>query len=600
MFHCSALLTVFAFSVCAIAEGVEAPDILAELRPEHPRLIITADVWEKFRKERSADHTLDALLSNTEERARSYLDAPDLVRELRGRRMLHVSREAVKRIQHCAFAYRVTGEKVFFERTRKDMLDAAAFKDWNPSHFLDTAEMTGALAIGYDWLFDELSVETRKTLRNAIVEKGIRKGLTGRHTWFQRATNNWNQVCFGGLALGALAIAEDVPDLARELLTLARSNNPLAMAAFAPKGVYPEGPGYWNYGTHYQVMMISALESALGTDWDISQSPGFLESAEALVAQIGPTGMPFNFSDTREQSMKFAPLLYWFAQRTENPGLVHFQRDEFRRQLDEENELPVFLPLWFRGLARDVGPNSLPLSWHGEGKNPIGIFRSSWTDPEAVFLAFKGGSAAIDHGHMDAGSFVLEANGVRWARDLGLQSYETIESKGWNLFHMAQQSDRWKIYRLNNFSHNTLTLGKRLHRMDGVATIISIEENMALLDLTAVFGDVARNVTRKFSMKDGEIHIRDEIRDAEPGLSVRWQMLTSADVEVDGGGALLSQKGKTLEAEITSLPGLQFTTMEAVAPDDGVNEPVKDTRILAIDTTVPDDGTLVIEVRFRP
>ena len=31
------------------------------------------------------------------------------------------------------------------------MLTAARFEDWNPSHFLDVAEMTFALAIGYDW-----------------------------------------------------------------------------------------------------------------------------------------------------------------------------------------------------------------------------------------------------------------------------------------------------------------------------------------------------------------------------------------------------------------------------------------------------------------
>jgi hypothetical protein len=38
------------------------------------------------------------------------------------------------------------------------MLAAAAFSDWNPSHFLDVAEMTAALAIGYDWLYEEVSL----------------------------------------------------------------------------------------------------------------------------------------------------------------------------------------------------------------------------------------------------------------------------------------------------------------------------------------------------------------------------------------------------------------------------------------------------------
>jgi len=41
------------------------------------------------------------------------------------------------------------------------MLAAAQFPDWFPKHFLDTAEMTAALGVGYDWLFDFLSAEER-------------------------------------------------------------------------------------------------------------------------------------------------------------------------------------------------------------------------------------------------------------------------------------------------------------------------------------------------------------------------------------------------------------------------------------------------------
>jgi hypothetical protein len=48
------------------------------------------------------------------------------------------------------------------------MLAVAAFADWNPSHFLDTAEMTAGLALGYDW-FADLSAATRATVRQAMI-----------------------------------------------------------------------------------------------------------------------------------------------------------------------------------------------------------------------------------------------------------------------------------------------------------------------------------------------------------------------------------------------------------------------------------------------
>ena len=70
-----------------------------------------------------------------------------------------------------------------------EMKAVAAFPDWNPSHFLDVAEMTNALAIGYDWLYDDLTPTDRATIRAAIVEAGsearpeslrIRPRLAGR------------------------------------------------------------------------------------------------------------------------------------------------------------------------------------------------------------------------------------------------------------------------------------------------------------------------------------------------------------------------------------------------------------------------------------
>jgi len=34
------------------------------------------------------------------------------------------------------------------------------------------------------------------------------------------------------------------------------------------------GPGYWSYATHYTVVAFAAMQSALGTDFDLSNYPG--------------------------------------------------------------------------------------------------------------------------------------------------------------------------------------------------------------------------------------------------------------------------------------------------------------------------------------
>ena len=79
-----------------------------------------------------------------------------------GRRLLDKSREALRRIFQLSYAWRMTGEQKYFDRCEKEMLAIARFSDWNPSHFLDVAEMTMAVSIGYDWLYPDLSPESKK------------------------------------------------------------------------------------------------------------------------------------------------------------------------------------------------------------------------------------------------------------------------------------------------------------------------------------------------------------------------------------------------------------------------------------------------------
>ena len=561
-------------------------------------------MWDDLRHRRASETELDALLTRTVAEARTLLAKPPVVYKKEGKRLLAVSREALRRIELCSFAYRLTGEKVFFDRAEKELLTVAAFGDWNPPHFLDTAEMTAAVALGYDWLFDALPVATRTTLRQAILEKGIKPGLLPHNNSWKTATMNWNQVCFGGLTLGALAIADENPDIARQLLTLARQDNPNGLKPYAPEGIYPEGPGYWNYGTTYQVLMVSALQTALGTDWNLPAHPGFLASATALVEQTGPTGRPFNFSDSGD-GMAFNETLFWFAQRLHAPALVYFQNQLLQQKLSRPVEkaagLSPLLAVWIGGLPETIPPPALPLAWHGDGPNPVGVFRSSWTDTNALFLAFKGGSANVNHAHMDAGSFVLDADGVRWACDLGMQNYYSIESHGWALFKRTQDSDRWHVYRLNNFSHNTLTLGGKLHNMAGDARITAFTTNSATVSLSQIFAGQVGSAVRHFHVGENRtVVIRDDLTTGKPGLSVRWQMVTRAKISVNNNEATLRQEGKTLTAKILAPVDAHFEIASAQPPDDGVNQPNPNAQILTVNTIVPASGNLTVEIQLQP
>jgi len=62
---------------------------------------------------------------------------------------------------------------------------------------------------------------------------------------------------------------EDEPDLALEPCGT-RSRMSLFRCGLRAARQFSEGPGYWTYGTTYNVLLVAELESALGSDFGLS------------------------------------------------------------------------------------------------------------------------------------------------------------------------------------------------------------------------------------------------------------------------------------------------------------------------------------------
>src|SRR5438067_9557209 len=114
------------------------------------------------------------------------------------------------------------------------------------------------------------------------------------------------------MTLGALAVADDDPQLSARIINLAREAIPRAMKSFAPDGGWAEGPGYWNYATMYNVFYLAGVQSALGTDFGFSDMPGFAQAGFARIYSIGPTGKTFNYADAHEGAGQ-AVQMFWMA-----------------------------------------------------------------------------------------------------------------------------------------------------------------------------------------------------------------------------------------------------------------------------------------------
>src|SRR4029078_10555911 len=107
--------------------------------------------------------------------------------------------------------------------------------------FLDVAEMTFGLAVGYDLLYEQLDDAARREIRIAIVHKCLRVPFDTIFNDWVHHTNNWGQVCHGGLTAGALAVFEDEPELAAKTVHSAPHNVTKSMGAYPPRGGHTEG-----------------------------------------------------------------------------------------------------------------------------------------------------------------------------------------------------------------------------------------------------------------------------------------------------------------------------------------------------------------------
>ena len=598
-------LLIIAAAVPASAQPATQPtgdaDPLAGLRPQHPRLLVTDDDLARTRRLIQSDPQARKWHEELTAEAEKTLATEPAKYEIVGPRLLHVSRAVLRRVQLLAGLYRLDGDRRFADRAIREMEHAAGFKDWNPSHFLDTAEMTAAFAIGYDWLFDVMTPGQRANVRAAIIELGLKPGLdtyTGKRkaSWV-KTTNNWNQVCNGGLTMGALAIADEEPELARQIVDHARRSLPVAMNHFlAPDGGNEEGPGYWTYATIYTAWYLSACQTALGTDFGFLASPGLADAGRSRIHLMAPSDRGFNYADGGE-GLGIAPQMYYFARAFDRPEYAAHERG-FASRHALNDRCNVFGLLWAPESTKPFEAYDPPTAALFRGVH-VAAFRSAWGDPKATYVAFKGGDNAASHAHLDLGTFVLESQGQRFAFDLGGDDYNLPG-------YWDRKGKRWTYYRLGTAGQNTLTIGGKNQAYDAKAPIITFQADAgkassAVADLTDGYGEDAERVLRGVSLSadGGRVLIQDEVelRDAAAGAEVAWSMHTRADVSLadDGRRATLALKGATLHAALLSPAGARFTVEPASAAPPNAQQP--DVRKLVV--RVPGrPGTMTIGVAF--
>ncbi|WP_372805920.1 heparinase II/III family protein [Pontiella sp.] len=571
----------------------------------HPRLVFSPSILEGLKSKLESDPVLQSRYAAIRLNADGIFDQPLLKRKMVGRRLLGTSREMLYRINMLGVVYLVEKDAAALRRIDEELLAVCAFSDWNPSHFLDVAEMSMAVALALDWTVGALPDSTVALAKSALIEKGLNPSWPADGKRWSRAygNNNWNQVCNGGLIAAAIAVADDEPELAAKTIARALDGMPNVLVEYAPDGVYPEGSTYWEYGTGFSVVTAAMFESAFGRDFGLYEFPGFKESARFRALCNAPSGWYFNFADCGDRRSRSGDgVLAWFAAKSGNK--TFFEQERFLRPAKEQGKLSRLDGAAMAWLSQyeEKGGERVPTAWKGEGSNPIVVFRGADNDPHAYYFGGKGGRATTSHGNMDAGSFVLELDGVRWAVDPGNQSYNALEKTGFDLWNRKQNSDRWTLLTKNNFGHSTLTVNNEPFVVDGFAPLVDFEEGArpeAAFDLTAVYGgNVARAVRRFTKTGPASLLIEDRIECSEKTKRIVWQLVTTADCEAVDGGAVLRQDGKELQLRCVSHPELTVSVVPLCPPPLELDRRIEGLKRLEVDVPVHQavDGTIVLRI----
>lgn len=536
---------------------------------EHPRLLLRSGEERQILLLAEKDSTAADVIRFIDACSDSLLGLPPVERQMEGRRLLGTSREALRRIFCLSTTWRLTGEDAYARRATDELMAICRYKDWNPGHFLDTGEMALAAAIGYDWLWQKMTSRQRDSVRMAIITNAFVPSADSTLNSFYETPNNWNEVCIGSLGTAALAIKDDcgegdipIPAASPDsVLQKCLESNYWGLGTYSPEGIYPEGYGYWSYGTSFEVILLEAMRSALGTDKGLADNyPGFMASGKFIKFMETPAGRCFSFYDTSPRAA-FHPVLPFFGL---DPG-------KFSGRAAEGRLLPIYLILKAKHSGMQDGRN-LGNYFFGRGKTPLYIYRSGWDSPCDTYLGVKGGAASDSHGHIDGGSFFFEQDSVLWAADLGGEQYGPLEKTGSvSLWDMSQGSTRWDVFRPGPLSHNILTLDG--HRPDvkarvklvqalrpGVSSQFSdsLRARGAVAAAEVFLGGFLREDATAASRTvwlggDGTLHVTDRFTPRQDTTMSRWAMCTEARPTAQPDGSILLEKdGRKRTVTVTS------------------------------------------------
>jgi hypothetical protein len=376
------------------------------------------------------------------------------------------------RVLTLAMAFTLTGERRYRDQAVALLDDAVGnWRIWvdtahAPPYDLMTGENAMTFGLAYDWLYDALSPAERTRLREGAERRALQPYLDAvvrdKPMSWHTARHNWNTVCNGGATVLALALGGE-SKLTPHVLERSVPAMDHYWQQLGADGGWDEGTGYWTYGHRYALLAAEALRRSGRPEGDaVFAQPGVRQTGYFPVVFNPGRQLSASFGDSNGRASD--PIFYLLGREYRNPDFVWFQdRAPLRAASGDGWPVEALALLW-----RPVNEPWLPerqrafqpridavytfpsIGW--------GMMAVSQPDPPA-FLAFKNGSLAANHTHLDLNHVSVGVGEKLVIRELGSRPYPA------DYFGPR----RYEYYEIGTAGHNTVLIGGRgqVHRREG-------------------------------------------------------------------------------------------------------------------------------------
>lgn len=517
----------------------------------HPSILIDEDGFERIRNLVAANDEVKKWYEQIKRSADTLLENETVYHARSdGRRLDYGQRVLTQILPPLLIVYNISGETKYAEKAWAHMEAICGWPEWGnaSAEHLNVAELSSAMVMGYDWLYDYLTPAQREMCKVAIVNKGVKVGINfyEQNQWWSTSEWNWNMSMAGGLTLAALSMLSDEPFVCSQLISYTLRSAESSLATFYPDGSWDEGMSYWKYTIMNLCNMVSSLDIVLGNDYGIFNTPSLDETPTMPLHYTGPVGV-FNFHDTGEE--EHAPELAYFAKKLKKPGIMYQLYSTLQTEAPRFKDL-----LWFDPDYMDASGSDIPLDKY-YGSVETMFMHQNWSKG-AIYTGLHAGDNTVGHAHMDSGNFIIDANGERWIIDPGKDNLA---------YRQASWADRFNVWAIRTEAHNCVvinpdeTAGQIEQSNSPIIAHESKERGAyAIADLTPAYAGAVKQYHRGLMFTDNRraVVVRDEIKSSKEN-DIYWSISTKANVQIseDGRSALLTQNGKNFYVTITEGEG---------------------------------------------